>query len=284
MGYRLDACGCGGLEASYFRLADKSDGFAATGASTPILAVPFFGALSGLAASNPISLPGTLFGRIDIEFDSEIQGAEFLITEDIHASPGVRLELLSGYRHFGLDETLGIVERSTVLSDPLGMVPTGTVFEIVDRIEVDNEFHGGQVGLRGSVAGDVWSLSVLGKIALGVNHEVVTVNGRQRVDVAGAFRVDSPFGTLTQGSNIGRHSQHKFAVIPELSIDLACRLTDNVRLSAGYTLIYFTRAVRPGDQIDLLIDPTQTVAQPSFSFEGSGLLVQGLHASLIVNY
>ncbi len=284
LGYRLDCCGCGGLEASYFNLADEEVTWSGASNGIPILAVPFFDALTGIPAANPVAFPGQLSGRLDIEIDSEVQGAELLITEDIHASPGRRLELLSGYRYFGLDETLGIVERSVVLNDPLGMVPTDTIFEIVDRFDVDNEFHGAQVGLRGMIDMDCFSLIVLGKIAMGVNHQVVAIDGRQRVDVPGASRVDSPHGTLTQASNIGRYSQHKFAVVPEVSVDLACKLTDHVRVSAGYTFLYFTRIVRPGDQVDLLVDTTQTVARPDFSFEGGGLWVQGFHASLIVNY
>jgi Putative beta barrel porin-7 (BBP7) len=69
-----------------------------------------------------------------------------------------------------------------------------------------------------------------------------------------------------------------------VSLKLGYGLTPKVRFTVGYDLIYWSRAVRPGGQIDTSINLTQLLppAQqtgapgPLFAFRESDLWIQGL--------
>ena len=79
--------------------------------------------------------------------------------------------------------------------------------------------------------------------------------------------------------------QSRFAVLPEAKLKLGCRLGDNCHLFAGYDFMYLSDAVRPGDQVDLTIDPSRAPIlatggigplRPRQSFARSDFWVQGL--------
>jgi hypothetical protein len=64
-------------------------------------------------------------------------------------------------------------------------------------------------------------------------------------------------------------------------------LTSCLRVTAGYTLLYWSGVARPGDQIDLDVNLSQVApnimvgpARPEFRWVGSDLWVQGLSAGL----
>jgi hypothetical protein len=46
-------------------------------------------------------------------------------------------------------------------------------------------------------------------------------------------------------------------VIPELGMNVGYQLSSNVRIVAGYSLLYWSNVVRPGDQVDLTVNTTQ---------------------------
>jgi carboxypeptidase Q len=58
----------------------------------------------------------------------------------------------------------------------------------------------------------------------------------------------TPGGFYAQSSNIGRHTRDPFALLPEVGLHVAYRLTDNFRLTAGYSIIWLTHASGPGEQ------------------------------------
>src|SRR5204862_492234 len=64
-------------------------------------------------------------------------------------------------------------------------------------------------------------------------------------------------GLLALPSNIGRYSRDRFAVLPEASINLGYQVTPWLRATAGYTFLYCSNVVRPGDQVNLAVNPTQ---------------------------
>ena len=58
-------------------------------------------------------------------------------------------------------------------------------------------------------------------------------------------------------TNIGRFSSSRFAVVPEVAAELGYQVNTNVRVFAGYSLLYWTGLVRPGGAIDTAINTTQ---------------------------
>ena len=72
-------------------------------------------------------------------------------------------------------------------------------------------------------------------------------------------------------------------------------LTRRVRATVGYTFFYMSEVVRPGDQIDRVVNPTQlptagafvagtTPTRPSFPFQSSDFWAQGLNFGLEIRY
>ena len=95
------------------------------------------------------------------------------------------------------------------------------------------------------------------KVSLGRTVEVVRVSG-QTVTVSEGFGGTAtqwfPGGVFGQPSNSGRTVQSHFAVLPEGGLKLGYQLGERARFTVGYTVIYLSDAVRPGDQIDRAVD------------------------------
>ena len=193
--------------------------------------------------------------------------------------PGVRrTDFLWGLRWAEFDEQLGITE------DLQERVANGDSFLVNDVFDTDNEFTGGEVGFRWQWEQQRWSLDLLSKIAIGSTRQRVRINGStlvNREDAGGELRTG---GLLALPSNIGVFERDQFSIMPELGAKLGYMLTDRLRISAGYTFLYWSNVVRPGDQIDLLIDPNQVPVldgadegfSPAFRFIETGLWAQGL--------
>ncbi|TPW02843.1 MAG: signal peptide protein, partial [bacterium] len=65
-------------------------------------------------------------------------------------------------------------------------------------------------------------------------------------------------GVFAQPTNIGKYKRDRFAVIPEVAVSLGGRLTRWARAWIGYDFLYVDPVLRPGDQIDRVINPTRT--------------------------
>src|SRR5262245_52194702 len=64
-----------------------------------------------------------------------------------------------------------------------------------------------------------------------------------------------PGGLLAvQGANTGRFEQTRFAVVPEIGVNLGYQLTTRMKVFVGYNFLYLSSAVRPGEVIDPRID------------------------------
>src|SRR5207244_9488477 len=61
-------------------------------------------------------------------------------------------------------------------------------------------------------------------------------------------------GTLALASNFGPSTRNEFAVVPEVGVNVGARLNGNVRLFAGYSFLYWSNVVRPGDQVDRVVN------------------------------
>jgi hypothetical protein len=61
---------------------------------------------------------------------------------------------------------------------------------------------------------------------------------------------------------MGNHNRTTFAVLPEIGLNVGYEITRWMNLYLGYTFLYINNRVRPGDQIDRGINPTQS---PSFT-------------------
>ncbi len=298
-GYWLDNCCRVGIEADFFDLEGQSSSFDATCAGDPILARPFTDVVTGLRDSELVCFPEIVVGRISVSSSSDLHSGGLRIRKNIccrnwriprccagSVPASYRVDWLAGYRYMRLDEDL-VIGESLVSINPSGVLAQGTMIQVFDDFQTDNEFHGGELGLVGEYRRGCWGVKALAKVALGNNHEVVRINGGTVVTVPGAGSVANAGGLLAQATNMGTFSQDEFAVLPEASLSLYYQVTCNVRATVGYNLIYLSHVLRPGEHVDSTLNPTQFPpgtlqgpARPAFAFNDTDFWVQGLNFGL----
>ena len=252
-----------GVEASGFVLEQRSQGFSAFSDNTgaPILARPLittpgaFGSPGGTEGVFFVTLPGVFSGGVDVRSTSQLWGAEVMSSANVYSDGGLTAGLLVGARYLHLEEDLAVNERSTALTTiddgVAGTLPAGSADVINDRFATYNSFYGGQIAARAAYSG--CNLSV----ELGATHQHSNVEGLTAFfDPAGAPLGVVPGGLLALPSNSGNFEHNKFTAIPEVNLNVAYQM-GRLRLMAGYTFLYWDNVVRPGDQVDRVINETQ---------------------------
>jgi hypothetical protein len=136
----------------------------------------------------------------------------------------------------------------------------------------------------------------VGKVALGVTRQEVDIAGATVLfDPAGSPSAVEPGGVQALTSNIGNYRQDEFAVVPEVGVNVAAEVMPGLRVWAGYTFLYWSNVVRPGDQIDPALNPglvpTDVTfgtpggpARPLFSFKDSDFWAHGVNVGAAFRY
>ncbi|MCA9230496.1 MAG: BBP7 family outer membrane beta-barrel protein [Planctomycetales bacterium] len=169
-----------------------------------------------------------------------------------------RTDVIYGFRWASLDESLIIQEDLEELVTP------NTRFQIADSFITDNDFYGGEIGFQTQWERRRWSLELLSKIAIGNTHQRVDIDGYTLNDGILTENLDDGrrgglYAQSAEGAyagNIGRYERDEFSVLPELGLTLGYAITPRLRATVGYTLIYWSNVLRPGDQIDLDVNGT----------------------------
>jgi hypothetical protein len=252
LGVPLGAEGTFAVEAGYLFLVARAVGPSFTSDGNPVLTRPFFDVIANREDSYLVSYPGLLSGAVAIRSSSFLQGAELNGSATIWQCKQDRVTLLGGFRYLNLNEDLRVTEN--VAADGGAGVFAGTTIGVSDRFATDNDFYGGQIGVRSEF--HFWErfvLELLGKVALGCAHESSTVRGRTVASTA--IPLDTPAGLLALASNSGNFTRNTFAVVPELGVNLGLQISDRFTLFAGYTFLYWSDVARPGEQIDRGLNP-----------------------------
>ncbi len=295
-GVWLDRCHTWGVGAELFQLGSETEGFSATSTGAPVLARPFFNTQTGLEDSELVAFPNVVSGTVNAFARSRLSGAAVNLRRLRCCDEGCsqwlfcgcpehycsRTELLLGYRFLELEETIQVTEDlvSTDTQAP------GT-FDILDRFDTRNQFNGFDVGWVYRRTRGFWTCDMLLRMAIGNTRQTVTINGRTTVnDVINPPAQTLPGGLLAQTSNIGTYRRDEFTVVPEFNWNVGYQLTDHFKMTLGYTFIYWSNVVRPGDQIDrdlnpnLLPPPAQPLTgaqRPTFAFDNTDYWVQGIN-------
>jgi Putative beta barrel porin-7 (BBP7) len=313
-GVWLDADRKFGLDLGGFLLQQKSYLFQASSdnTGTPLLAVPFIDVVGGtpgesgipvsFPASTAMGTPAQLTGSALFEARSQLWSAEASATFNALRDGGFSLDFLVGARYVSLQEDMQFTTTSTDLgasapfgiltingTAPAGATNTETTF---DRFLAENRFYGGQVGARMTWAGRWLEMELLTKLAMGANQEKVAITG-YTVLLSPSNQV---LGTGSGGffalpSNIGEYSRTHFTVIPEVGFNFGVHLTDWLTARFGYTFLYVNDVVRPGPQIDRVLNSSTqplapgfvqnaTPARPGFAFSTSDFWAQGVNVGL----
>jgi hypothetical protein len=239
-------------------LGSRTPSFIAGGTGapgTPVIARPFFNAFTNQQDAERVAFPGQLGGTVAVDWSSRLQGAELNGVTRLGGYGFARLDLLAGFRYLQLDEGLGIREDLNV--NPTFPQGGGSHIDVADQFDTHNRFYGGQLGARVQWQRERLFVNVLGKVALGVTHEVIGINGTTVFTTPGGTPTAAQGGLLALPSNSGHSSRDQFAVLPEVGVSVGYQITETLRLSLGYTFLYVSSVVRPGDQIDLRVDSRQ---------------------------
>lgn len=260
-----------GAEVGGFRLEQRAIRFAVASdnAGNPPIYLPVinqdpssltFGKESIYTVADPLfpDPTGPTFGRVAISSTTRLWGAEVNGLVNLARTCSWNCDGIVGFRYLDLREDLRISGFSNDLFDDLQQT-------FNDRFHTRNQFYGGQVGARCGYRCDKFFLEATGKVALGSTHEVVEIQGNSTWGGTGFFPSPGvyPGGVYTQLSNIGRNSADYLTVVPQVGLKLGVNLTSCVSANVGYDFLYWSSVIRPGNQIDPNLNPTQ--------FPGAGL-------------
>jgi len=282
-----------GIEGEYLGFGTRTENFDQQSNGSAILARPFYNAVTGLEDSELVSFPGVLSGRVRTTATSKLDGAAVRFRRLLCCSSGCafspiacgpvpsqsRIDATLGWKYLQLNESLGIQEDLTSLS-----INNPGSFILNDNFQTRNQFNGVELGVQWMGRRGYWSLDMLMRMGLGNTLQQVTVDGSTQTTQTGASTTANG-GLLAQRTNSGTFVRNQFGVVPELGATLGYQMTKRIRLTAGYSFIYWSNVVRPGDQIDTTVNPnllppenpTQTAfLNPRFTFQDSDYWVQGL--------
>lgn len=297
-GFRLTAGVCldpeeqVGFELSRFGLQRERHNFAATSNQYANLGYAYLDENNQEQAFAAGQI-GNFQGGVSALSRCVLWSAEGNMVRGWNRNPGnFRFQTLMGIRYLDLEETLDLyLVRSALPGSHVSFrgtsynAPAGNF--TADAFRTRNQFWGGQVGARGEYRLGELILSFQGKIALGCNQELVNIMGASFLLQPGVNPQPTPGGFFAQTSNSGRDSNEVFTVIPEVSAAIGYQVTPVFHVSLGYNLLYWVEAVRPGQQIDRVVDtrqvpvagnfnPLATPTSPRPLFENDSFWVQGM--------
>lgn len=294
LGFWLPCYSDVGLETSFFFLSKRNYLFSAASEGTPILARPIFDVVQGTEVSQLVAFPGVLSGSINVEYDTRMWGLDFGFRHKLCCDCRSWLDLTYGYRHLYHEDNIDIIEN-LLAAQPLGG-PLGII--VHDSFQTRNIFNGLYLGIEGErKLFRRWFVGGYGKLTLGVNHQVININGTTTFStVAPGVANPQPAGILALPTNIGHHTRDRFSAIPEFGFKFGYCFNDHFRLWVGWSGMWWGETVRAGEQIDRGINRTQVPnnltgigplvgeRRPSVPFRTQDMFVNGLNAGLEYRY
>ncbi len=268
-------------------------------AGNPIIARPVFDVVNGFERAFIDAFPGIAAGGVAVDLRSAFFTTEANLTRHFQATDRVRADALFGFRLMQLSENLRINDSLTSLQNNnlkfLGnFIGAGDVVSDFDAFRTGNTFYGLQFGGRLEWAGDYFFAGTTGKLGFGATEERVKIDGATALTNAAGTTV-TPGGILALPSNIGNYRRAVFGFVPEIGCDVGVRLTPHLRLTAGYSLLYWSSVTRPGDVINRSVNPatvpsdnsfntTAGAPAPIFHFSGSSYWVSTFNFGLDFQY
>ncbi len=164
-----------------------------------------------------------------------------------------QLTPLLGFRYLGLREGTDIY---TTITDTAAGITFGGVRDLpgdrlllIDSFHTQNQFYGGQLGLRGTTRFGGLVLTASPRVSLGDTQQITTIQGStSQFSVTGSTQT-LPGGWLALPSNSGKFRHDAFTVVPEIDLNVSYDLRPWLRLNLGYDYLYWSSVVRPGAQM-----------------------------------
>lgn len=245
-----------------------------SGAQDAFFSVPFYNqsragfedaviigsAINGLATSN---------GWVSVGSSLDLWGAGARVRARGYDCDDVELGFSAGFRYLRLAESFQIDYATDPLVDPFpgsptlgsylfagGMLPgAGSRVWAQDSVSARNDFYGLDFGLDAKVKiiPDL-TLTISPRLAIGANRERLDTSGWGRaVDPAGNSYA-TPYGLFARPGAVGSRSETRFAVVPEIDLQFAYKITDCLELRLGYDFLFLSNMVYAGNQLSRSID------------------------------
>ncbi|MCP4193407.1 MAG: BBP7 family outer membrane beta-barrel protein [Planctomycetaceae bacterium] len=280
-GWWFDADQFSGIELQYFLIGGEQIDFRS---NSPILARPY---TDGSEASVLSSYEGIVEGEIQARVDMAFSGAGALYRRALSTGCHHRIDALCGYRYARLCDSLRVNEELTSLDAASGF-DSGLDVSRFDHFRAENEFHGGELGLVGRWQRGCWSLELLGKTALGNSRQDVLIDGQTTTvddSVDPSSTVEYAGGVLAQPANLGSYSKDELAYVTELGVSAQYDFSCQLRVSVGYSFIYWSDVSRVLDHVSPEIDPGEIPpatggGTSTFDFITDNFWAQGLTAGI----
>jgi hypothetical protein len=290
-----------GLEASGFFLPRNSHSvaFYSDGSTPAALAQPVIIPGSGEQAYSS-SLQHFIAGSIWASTSTAVNGYEINLARCLTRDCNREIDLLVGFRQLTVQETLDVA------SDIVELQPCGLTFYGIpiqpgdhiltsDRFATSTNFYGPQIGSKISWSCGRFDFDAVGKLGIGVSQELLRVSGDTIWAPVSGPVLSAPGGILTQTTNIGSYFRDRFAVLPEVDLNMHYQIASWASLGFGYTFLYLSNVVRPGLVIDRTVDPARvpsdqaygtgtTTNRPGVFFRDTGFWAQGLNFNVTFQY
>ena len=250
--------------------------FASDDTGSPLIARPVLNAFVGQLRSFLTSTPGLFAGSTTVDARSELWGFETNARYEFELAPSIRANVLGGVRFVRLNERLGITDQLTPIVPgaftflgPANFVNPPNTIRDQDLFETANNFYGVNLGSQVRWQKDWLFLSAYGKVALGSTEEKLRIQGSTTL-VTPTGNQTAPGGILALPSNIGNYSRSVFGVVPEAGLTLGIEPIRHVRATLGYSFLYWNNVLRPGAQIDRIVNPGQVPTDSNFGVNNAG--------------
>ena len=281
IGLYLDPFESNGVRITYLHLSEENDGYSGSNITSPILGRPFFNTLLGQEDARLIAFPGLVAGTLDVTSSTEFHSLEVVKQRPSVFFLNGQGEYQFGYRYAELNDQIRVSESTISLSGPT----LDTDFQLFDQFKTENQFHGGQFGIR-VVRPHSRNLTIelLGKVALGNTQTKAFISGQTVTNPPSAEASTTASGLLVQGTNSGEFDDNSFTSIFDVGVWLRHHSNCGITTSIGYSFLFWNDVLRAGDVIDTTVNPTQIPpgtlsgeARPAFEFNTTDFWAQGVN-------
>jgi hypothetical protein len=293
-----------GFDATFFGLETRpsTSAFQSDQVGRPVIAQPFFNEVTGTEDARTITTPGLFVGSAVVDAKSRLWGADGDVRSRVWHNCSGTWDILAGFRYAELKEDLTIESQFSSTSpssfftyDLVPLVGAGNTFSSTDIFQTRNRFYGGQVGTEVSYHWGAVFVSVMSKLAVGDNEETLVIAGTSSASKAGGGTLSAPAGLYALTSNSGIFKDDKTAIIEETRLRLGLQFCHYLSAYVGYSFLYWSDVLRPGNQIDRVLNPTLIPTSPLFGqalgtsrplvpFQTSGFWAQGLDFGVALTY
>jgi hypothetical protein len=268
------------VDGSFFLLGRRSTEVTFTSDQFPLITRPVFSPNTRPNQPNvvigqvgeAVAVPSILLGSLTVEATSLLWGADANLRSCLFRNCDASASWFVGYRYLNLSESVSITENISVVGPGGNRVlipdPVGTQIVVKDHFATTNRFHGGQIGATWERRWGVLSLDARASVALGVTNQELSIFGAQTRTRPGQLPLTYSGGLLAAGPNLGTFTRDRFSVVPEMTVNIGYWLTPNVKAFVGYNFLYWTNVIRPGEQIDPVVDLTFVPNAPPVPFSG----------------